>query len=55
MLKIKVIQDLNIFNSNPIQYYMSPDPEKSLDEGSEASRLIQGFPEPGEAFIFSFM
>ena len=28
---------------------MFSDPDKSLDEESEASSLIQGFPEPGEA------
>ena len=28
---------------------MSPDPDKSLDEESEAFSLILGFPEPGEA------
>ena len=44
-----VIQDLEIFKSNHILNHMSPNPDKTLDEGSETSRLILRFLESGEA------
>ena len=43
------IQNLMIFNSKHLAYCMSPAPDKPLDEGFGASRLILGFPDSVEA------